>query len=55
VARTDQYVLQDYVSLAMFCIRKIVKLFKYSPASNSLLQQEIIKDEKNGTTSRFGL
>jgi hypothetical protein len=46
VARADQYDLQDDVSLAIISIRKIVKLFKYSPARNSLLQQEIIRVKK---------
>jgi hypothetical protein len=46
VAGADQYDLQDDVSPAIFSLRKIVNLFKYFPARNSLLQQEIIKSEK---------
>jgi hypothetical protein len=46
VAGVDQHDLQDDVSQETFSTREIVKLYKYSPARNSLLQHEIIKREK---------
>jgi hypothetical protein len=46
VTGADQYDLQHDVASAIFSIRKIVKLFKYSPVRNSILQQEIIRNEK---------
>jgi hypothetical protein len=46
MAGAEQYDLEDDASSAVFSIRKIVKLLKYSPARNSLLQQGIIKSEK---------
>ncbi|XP_074174497.1 uncharacterized protein LOC109443974 isoform X2 [Rhinolophus sinicus] len=46
VAQANQYDLRDDLSLAISSVRRIVKIFKYSPVKNSLLQQEIARSEK---------
>ncbi|KAF6321781.1 S1 RNA binding domain 1 [Rhinolophus ferrumequinum] len=46
VARADQYDLRDDLSSAISSVRRIVKIFRYSPVKNALLQQEIARSEK---------
>ena len=43
---TTEYVLADYICDVIRAMRKIIKLFKYSPIRNSILQNEVLQCQK---------